>query len=165
MPISYVVDPSRFLHASAEASFGALQTAPAGWRSGNFAFGLPTPTAAIPTTGMLRFGGAVTQGSGVDLTIDFGSNTVSGSIYVSWEDAFDPVAPHRYDLPSIPLDRATGRFGFKAASSRALLSIELAGRLAGPQANEILVRYDAPVFDQFDAVWERSPQVDVVFGR
>ena len=155
LALGYTLQPSG--PASGIGTVYRNEGAPAEWRRASFAFGLATPASAIPVSGQKRFGGPVALDSGVDLTINFAAGTVSGSLYAAHSDAWGPYKPVKYDLAAIPFDRSTGRFQTTIASPHPPLSIDLAGRLVGSSAEEIIVRFDAPVLDPYENTWVRFP--------
>lgn len=124
-----------------------------------FAYGTPTPVAAMPRSGVVRFtmlgsGNYATDTdlwflssvSGNAVTVDFGAGTIAGSLGLSGQNFYKSVVG---GIGSIPVN--AGFSGNMATVSFTNASIGTSGRVSGqfrllfigPAANELLITYVA----------------------
>ncbi len=125
------------------------------------AFGVPTGAAGVPTTGMKTYS-PVPQGYNLKINVDFAARRITGTIDLSWVDAWGPYPPVTYAL--IPTAFATGEtsfsvpFSIPGAPSEGLVT----ARFAGPNAEELMVSWRGQVKSIYDNSWETQGGVTVL---
>jgi hypothetical protein len=121
---------------------------------GVLAYGIPTPSGGIPTSGAGRFAllgyaaySALTEGYIVtpfrgDLDVDFAARTVAGRIQVGDRPGFDPASASVLTLTQTSL-AADGTFSGTSRFADGSTGPSYQGRLAGPQGQEVILRWSA----------------------
>ena len=119
---------------------------------GDFTYGVPTPPAAVPASGTRQYGG-IAYGGGIgfitgtaDLTIDFATGTVTGALAPMINDGVGSIAGSgRYELDAARIS-ADGRLSGQFRGSAGVQGT-FEGRLTGPAAEEMMVRWRGEFFD------------------
>lgn len=127
-------------------------------RSGDVAFGIPTPAGGIPTTGTASYAGTlsgqstgysdaldipVSIGGSVNLAFDFGAGTLSGSIHAV--DTSFEGGPDLGTLTFTDTVYSTGSLTFSGRFDTDLAGPnEFSGLFTGPQAQELIGKFVFP---------------------
>ena len=157
-------DNSKLVGISEAVATGYAYSALGGWadlssgRYGIFAFGIPTPTGGVPTTGSANYAGTllgrstafsefenrpVPIGGTVSLAFDFGAGTLSGSIH-AWDASFEG-GPEIGILTFTDTVYSTGSLTFSGRFDTDLVGPnEFSGLFTGPQAQELIGTFVFP---------------------
>jgi hypothetical protein len=155
-------DYSRYTYSSYGYWMGALGKTAEGreiYAEGLFAYGIPTRSGDVPTSGTARYGAEVVGSIGngysipvtgtAELNFDFGAGTLSGYMHPEIADSFDGIFQDygRYDFTQTVYARGgtgfSGRFvvpGIAGGTERSFFE----GAFTGPGAAELVARWQAP---------------------
>lgn len=158
LPVNLTLDPGSFfdppsqhvgrleVERSAPGTDGEVSAA-------ILAFGFPATPAQMPITGGERYltGGGPTGHA--DLRFDFASGTLQGHIAIAWSDAWGPYEPIRYELVDTQYTRGGVGFSARLAAPGAPSQGTLEGWFMGPNASELVIRWQAPFWDPYAEAW------------
>ena len=126
-------------------------------RSSIFAYGLDSPSGAVPTTGTGRYR---SEHGWVELDFDFQAGTLSGRIGLAWVDDWGPYAPTYYPLTDTSFSAGGRSFSARFSVPGAPSQGQIEGIFFGPEARELAVRWVGPVRNPYDNSWEIFSDVE-----
>ena len=141
-------------------TWGAFAPNPDSLQSGVFVYGIPTAATDVPLSGSASYGakvvGQTSNGNYVDgtaaLNFNFAAGTLTGNMtpeYCPW----DCVSLGRYDFTQTVYAAGSPNFSgqFNVPGSSGPSSFE--GSFTGPQATELMARWQAPFLNPDSNVW------------
>lgn len=118
------------------------------------AFGVATPAAGVPTTGVRAYRNiAGDVGLEFKIDVDFATRQVTGSIPIAWEDAWGPYPPALYALTPVTLAPGATQFTITFTVPGAPEQGQIVARFAGPNAEELMLSWKGQVKSPYDDSW------------
>lgn len=140
-----------------------------GYPNGQFGFGIPTAPGAVLAATSRTYATSSDSGplyalgsSDGQLVFNPRDGTVSGYFDVAYTDAWGPYPATRYSLASSSYTPGSPTFTatFEVPGAPFIGVIE--GQFTGPQAQELILRWKAPVREPYDSTWQQ--QIGVRLG-
>lgn len=136
--------PNTVLANSASASWvsdydSATPSAP--YLISPFVYGVPTPPAAIPASGIATYAAPnISTGErSIDLTLDFSARTVTGSVVLA-----SPTGPVSFMLQGVTFTGDGSQFSGNLVVPGNAIQGTFEGRFTGPSGEELIGRYTVP---------------------
>jgi hypothetical protein len=129
---------------------------------GFFAYGVPTAAGDVPAAGTgtytalvegIAMDGGVGIGGHAQLVFDFGAGTLTGHMqpsYDTWEESFDLG---RYDFTQTVYSTGGRNFSGRFAVPGSTADSFFEGQFTGPQAAELMARWQAPFKNPYTQQW------------
>ena len=124
---------------------------------GTFAYGIPTAPGDVPVTGTGTYTASIAGqttdlgsyiGGSATLTFDFGRGTLNGEMRPEISDGWDLVPLGVYSLSQTIF--GVGKTTFSGSFQGPVNGGSFEGQFTGPQAAELLARWQAPYLNPFD---------------
>lgn len=126
-------------------------------------FGIVTPSTSVPTTGSRSYANAgIDGGAPMRITVDFAARRVSGTIGIAWQDAWGPYAPTTFNLTPETFSPGAVEFSVPIEIPGAPAPGTLSARFAGPNAEEMMVTWRAPLRNPYEDGWVTFSGLQVV---
>lgn len=129
--------------------------------AGEFAFGIATPAGAVPSGSARTFflaSGFEYPGrsSAIDgeLVFDPQNGKLSGYFDIAYVDAWGPYEPVRYQVTSTTYVPGSTNFSATIVIPDAPSPGTIEGQFTGPNAEEVILRWSAPVREPYNGKWE-----------
>jgi hypothetical protein len=135
---------------------------------GVFAYGIPTSTSGVPTTGSASYSakifgmpGARSSQAGYEiggdakLNFDFGSGSLTGYMYPILSDAWFEYDLGQYNFTQTVYSTGSSSFSgkFVVPNGGSTADTGFDGRFTGPSASELMAQWHAPFRDPYTDQW------------
>lgn len=118
------------------------------------AFGVATPAAGVPTTGVRAYRNVAGDvGSDIRINVDFATRQVTGSVPIAWEDDWGPYPATTYQLTPVALAPGATQFTITFTVPGAPEQGQIVARFAGPNAEELMLSWEGQVKSPYDDSW------------
>lgn len=125
-------------------------------------FGVATIASAVPSTGTRTYANVGSDhGTPMRITLDFAARRVTGTIDIAWSDAWGPYPPTRFNLTPTVIPAGAVEFSVPIEVPGAPSPGTLSARFSGPNGEELLVAWRAPVRNPYDNRFETFTGVQV----
>jgi hypothetical protein len=130
------------------------------FNNGVFAYGVPTAPGDVPLSGAASYTAYVTGqaenvliGGDAHLRFDFASGTLAGEMRPTLLDDWGPTPLGQYDFVQTVYSTGSTTFSGKFAVPGSTADSFFEGQFTGPQAAELMARWQAPFADPYSGSW------------